>query len=122
MAPSAARAAAVDRSPRLVLARLAHEAVLSVRGVLGTDAGATGARATFAGRERVPGVVCTAAAGGVYELELHLVAKPVPLHPLAERVRTRVEKQAAQSGLGDLLGPINIVVEDVREQADRGVN
>jgi len=107
---------AVDASPRLALAQLAYEAALGVRGVLGTDAGAGGARTTFAGRKRVPGVVCTAA-GAVYELELHLVTKPVPLHALAQRLRTRIETRAARSGLGDLLGPINVVFEDIREQA-----
>lgn len=90
---------------------------LDVRGVVATDAGAGGARATFAGRERVPGVVCTAA-GDRYELDLHLVTEPVPLHPLAHRVRSRIEKAAARSGLAGALGPINIVFQDVRERGE----
>jgi hypothetical protein len=102
-------------SPRVALARLAHDVALDVRSVVATNAGTGGAFATSGGRERVPGVVCIAA-GEVYDLELHLVTEPVPLHPLAGRVRARIEKAAVQAGLGGLLGSIDVVFVDVRER------
>jgi hypothetical protein len=116
---SAAVAASTSAaSPRLALARLARGAALDIRGVVDTDAGAAGTRATFGGGERVSGVVCTATHGGVYELELHLVTEPVPLHALADRVRKRVHTLATRARLDALVGPIDVVFEDVRAPAD----
>jgi hypothetical protein len=103
----------VEPNARLALARLAFDAALAVKGVAGVDSGAGGARGTFAGGERVPGVVCAAVPGGVYGVELYLVARPVPLHPLAERVREGVQENARRAGLGVLLGPIDVAFEDL---------
>lgn len=119
-APSASAAGAASgltASPRLALARLARRAALDVPGVVDADAGAAGMHATFGGGPPVDGVVCTAAQGGVYELELHLVTEPVPLHALAHRVRARVRTQATLAQLEELLGQVDIVFEDVREPA-----
>ena len=45
----------------------------------------------------------------------NLVARVVPLHPLAERIRARIERGAARAGLEHALGPIDIVFEDVAD-------
>lgn len=100
-------------SPRLQLARLSLEAALAVRGVVGAHSGPVALRATVEGRERVAGVVVAAIGGGRFSVELHLVGGLVPLHPLAERVRDRVERAAAKAGLRDALGPVDITFEDV---------
>ncbi len=63
--------------------------------------------------ERLPGVVATALAGGGYGVELHLVTEVVPLLPLGDRVRSRVERAASSAGLADLLGRVDITIEDV---------
>ena len=55
---------------------------------------------------------------GTYEISLHLVAVLlVPLPALAERIRSSVEAAAAEAGLADVLGPIDVAFEDVREAA-----
>jgi hypothetical protein len=48
---------------------------------------------------------------------LHLVARAVPLHPLASAIRARIERAAARAGLEDALGSIDIVFEDIAEPA-----
>lgn len=105
-------------STRVRLARLAHEAAVAVDGVVGTDAGSVGARATFGGAERIGGVVCTAVGNGVYGLELFLVAEQVALRPLAERVRSAVRTEVARAGLDEFLGPIDIAFVDVAGATD----
>ena len=63
--------------------------------------------------ERLPGVLATALAGGRYGVELHLVTELVPLPQLADLVRSRVERAASSAGLADVLGPVDITIEDV---------
>ncbi len=63
--------------------------------------------------DRLPGVLATALPGGAYGVEIHLVTELVPLRELAERVRSRVERAAASAGLGELLGPVDVTIEDV---------
>ncbi len=63
--------------------------------------------------ERLPGVLATALAGGGYGVELHLVTELVPLPQLADLVRSRVEWAASSAGLADVLGPVDITIEDV---------
>lgn len=110
------RAAAT--TPRVALARLARESSVAVESVIGTDAGAVGTRATFGGGDRVAGVVCTAGGGGAYSLHLFLVTEPVPLHPLAARVRRRVREDAARAGLDAFVGPIDIDFVDIADTVD----
>jgi hypothetical protein len=50
-----------------------------------------------------------------YELSLHVVAEPVPLYALADRLRAEVRARVA-AGLPEVtLGPISIAFEDVAE-------
>jgi hypothetical protein len=100
-------------TPRVRLARLALESALAVEGVAGLHAGPGATRVTSDGGERLPGVVATALPDGTYALSLHLVAQLVPLHPLAEEVRSRVTRAAGTAGLGGALGPIDITIEDL---------
>jgi hypothetical protein len=107
------RPASAAPSERVQLARLALDAALGVDGVVSSHAGPLGTRVTADREERLPGVLATALAGGGYGVELHLVTEVVPLPPLADRVRSRVERAASSAGLADVLGPVDITIEDV---------
>lgn len=102
-----------EPSERAQLARLALDAALRVDGVVSSHTGPRGMRVTSDRGERLPGVLATALPGGEYGLELHLVTDVVPLHELAERVRSRVARAASSAGLADVLGPVDITIEDV---------
>lgn len=86
-------------SARLRLARLAYVTALGVPGVVGTDTGQGGRIVTQERDVRVDGVLCVAAPGGGYEVALRLVCGLVPLHPLADAVRSAVIGAAAVAGL-----------------------
>jgi hypothetical protein len=102
-------------SERVELVRLALRQALVVDGVVGADAGSLGLRVTLDGSQRLAGVTAAALADGRYGMTLHLVARLVPLHPLAERIRERIERGASLAGLAQVLGPIDIVFEDLAE-------
>ena len=55
----------------------------------------------------------TALPGGAYELALYLVAEPVPLHALADRVRERARGAVTEAAPGLRLGPIAVAFEDL---------
>ena len=118
--PARPPAASRPLSVRVQLARLALESALAVDGVVGSDPGPRGVRVTADGRERLPGVTSMARADGTYGLALHLVTRVVPLHPLADRVRSRVARAAARAGLAERLGPLDITIEDVVEEGGIG--
>ena len=73
-------------------------------------------RMTASANLRVDGVVCVALPDGRYQVSIHLVAAMVPLPPLADAVRARVERDAALAGLADRLGRVDVAVEDVQAQ------
>ena len=75
-------------------------------------------RMTASGGLRVDGVVCAALPDGRYQLSVHLVAAMVALRPLADAVRARVERDVANAGLADRLGPVDVAVEDIRAQGE----
>ncbi len=102
-------------SERVELARLALTHALAIDGVVRADAGPRGTRITLDGGERLAGVTAAALSDGRYTVTLHLVARVVPLEPLAARIRARIERGAARAGLGRALGPIDIVFEDLAE-------
>jgi hypothetical protein len=108
-----ARPASAAPSERAQLARLALDAALGVEGVVSSHAGPLGTQVTAHRDERLPGVLATALAGGGYGVELHLVTEVVPLPQLADLVRSRVERAASSAGLADVLGPVDITIEDV---------
>jgi hypothetical protein len=91
-------------SARMRLARLAQTAALGVPGVIDTDRGGRGVFASSGGGEEVPGVTCTAAAGGGYDVGLRLRCQMVPLLPLADAVRMTVQRAArgAQIAVADV--------------------
>jgi hypothetical protein len=106
-------------SVRLRLAAVASAAALATRGVLGLDAGRAGMRMTASEGLRVDGVVCAALGDdGRYQVSVHLVAAMVSLRPLADAVRARVERDVANAGLADRLGPVNVAVEDVQARTE----
>ncbi len=102
-------------SERVKLARLALTLALAVDGVVRADPGSLGTRVTLDGADRLVGVTAAALSDGCYGITLHLVARVVPLRPLADRIRARIERGAARAGLEQALGPIDIVFEDVAE-------
>jgi hypothetical protein len=107
-------------SVRLRLAALARTAALATRDVVGLDAGPAGMSMTASEGLRVDGVVCAALPDGRYHVSVHLVAGMVALRPLADAVRTRVERDVALAGLADRLGPVDIAVEDVQVRTEDG--
>lgn len=113
-------AAAARESPRAALARLVLDAATSQPDVLRGYAGEAGVWVTSHPDRPLTGVVAVARPDGRYDLELHLVARPVPLHPLSDQVRRRVAEAAAEAGHAERLGPLLIAFEDV-EPAPRAV-
>ena len=103
-----ARAEAGAASPRVRLARLALDAALGLPDVLGGDAGPHGLRVTADLPSVVRGVSVTADGEGRYAVDLRLVARMVPLVPLAEEIRQRVRMRAGREGLDDQLGLVNV--------------
>ena len=124
-APSSAsqppRPEAAAPSERVLLARLALDAALGVPGVVSADAGRFGTRVTADREERLFGVLATALADGGYAVELYLVSEAVPLHPLADRIRERVERAAASAGLAAALRYVDIAIEDVVTPDETGM-
>ena len=105
-------------SVRLRLAAVARAAALATRGVVGLDTRRAGMRMTVSAGLRVDGVVCAAMPDGRYQVSVHLVAAMVALRPLADAVRARVERDVANAGLADRLGPVDVAVEDVQAPSE----
>jgi|SRR5215211_306479 len=109
----AAAAPSPAASERVELARVALRQALSAEGIVRADAGPLGTWMTLDRHERLGGVTAAALSDGRYSVTLHLVARVVPLHPLADRIRAQIERGAARAGLEQALGPIDIVFDDV---------
>jgi len=101
-------------SDRVRLARAALEACLRLDGVADGHPGRTRMRFTMNGTERMVGIVASPA-DGRFDLSLHLVAHPVPLHPLATDIRRAVGVAAASESLEDRLGAVDVTFEDLAE-------
>lgn len=95
-------------STREQLAAIAVSAATSVEGVAGMRARPGGVHATQVGGERLDGVSVVAAGAGGFDVTLCLLALPVPLHPLAARVREQVQVGAAAAGLPDAVAGIDV--------------
>ena len=94
---------------RVALARLALDVVSMIPGVAGTDAGPGGLCVTADPPFGVlRGVSVIAQPDGRYEVDLCLVARMVPLLPLADDVRRKVRARAARESLADRLGNVNV--------------
>ncbi len=113
--PAGATLPASAPSERVELARLALTEALALDGVVRADAGPFGTRITLDGREPLAGVTAAALSDGRYGVTLHLVSRVVPLRPLADRIRARIKRRASRAGLEEVLGPIDIVFEDLAE-------
>jgi hypothetical protein len=105
----------VPPSRRVLLARLALGAAQWHPDVVAGRAGPHGVHRTADTPAPLDGVTVTAGAEGRYDVELHLVARPVPLHALAAEVTARVQREATTHGLGPLLGSVSVAFEDVAE-------
>ncbi len=113
--PAARGGDPVRTSKRMELAALALEAALSTPGVIAGHSGPNASAVTACPSGLLRGVVVAAVAGGRYTVDLHLVARPVPLHPLGDAVRARIERRSQRAGLADLLGTVTVSFEDVVE-------
>lgn len=100
-------------SDRVRLAQVALAAALAVPDVVRGEAGAGFPRMTAGGSELLMGVSATAQSDGRYAIDLRLIAGLVPLRPLADRVRERVQAAAARAGLGASLGSVDVEFADV---------
>ncbi len=114
-AVDAASVVRTERAPSLAarVARAARDAVMGVEDVVDVTAGPLGRRITPDRNGAVAGVVATALPGGAYELALHLVVRPVPLYPLADRVRQGVRTGLAEALPGIGIGPVSVAFEDL---------
>jgi hypothetical protein len=106
-------------STRQQLARTALSAALMVDGVVTGTAGRLGTHMTPAGAELLHGVSVAAQAEDRYRVSLFLICRPVPLRPLAERIRAQVHREAETAGLADRLGSVSVRIEDVLDSAER---
>lgn len=95
------------------LARLALDAALATPGVVSGSEGPLRSWVTLENGQRLPGVVAAEQADGLVGVTLHLVVEPVPLHPLADGLRSRIEAGAAAGPLAGRLGPVDIAFEDL---------
>jgi hypothetical protein len=102
-------------TPRESITLLAAAGMVEVDGVAGPPIDLDGRYSTTLGGRRIPGVVCTAAAGGGYDVTLYVCARPVPLEPLGERIIEHVTLAVARDGLGGELASTRVVVLDVVE-------
>lgn len=100
-------------SPRARLAELALRVALEAEGVAAGHSGPSDVYVAPGPAGPLTGVVAAAGAAGRFDLRLNLVADPVPLHPLAERVRSEVARAARAAGLQDALGTVDVAFEDV---------
>jgi hypothetical protein len=107
-------------SDRVRLARVALGAALALPEVIRGDAGPDAQRVTADTTGMLIGVTAIAQADGRYSIDLRLIARLVPLLPLADAVRDRVRRAAARSGLDVLLGEINVEFSDLLTSPSTG--
>jgi hypothetical protein len=100
---------------REAIALAASAALTDVDGVAGPFRGADGRHGTTVACDRIPGVVCAAAAGGGYDVTLYVIARPVPFAALGRRLAARVTDAVTTAGFGDDLADVRVVVVDVAE-------
>ena len=112
-APAAETRPSAPPSDRVRLARLALDAALATDGVDGGTDGPVRMWVTVEQGQRYPGVTATVTPDGTHDVALHLVVDPVPLHPLADAIRTRAASDVAAAGLAEALGSIDIAFEDL---------
>lgn len=100
-------------APREAIALIASAAMLEIDGVAGPAVDPDGRFTTVFDELRLPGVVCSAAAAGGYDLTLYIRARPVPLIALGERVEAHVRAAVAAEGWADELADTHVIVTDM---------
>jgi len=100
-------------TPRQEIARLAFEAASRTPGVVGPAPDPARRWSTRYGETMLRGVVCMPVASGGYSVGLHLFARLVPLLPLADEIRGRVERAVKRGGLAGELRRIDVAFEDI---------
>jgi hypothetical protein len=114
-APAEQNLPSAPPSDRVRLARLALDAALAQDGVASGTDGPFKLWVTLDQGQRYPGVMASVLPDGTHSVRLHLVVEPVPLHPLADKIRERVVADATAAGLEDRLGPVDVVFEDLAD-------
>ncbi len=105
------------QTERVRLARMALRAALLLPGVVEGDSGPLGLHVTGAGNgQRLDGVTAAAVGEEGYDLSLRLIARPVDLHALAERIRQGVGVMAESEGLGTSLLSIDVFFSDLETE------
>lgn len=100
-------------TPREEIARLALEAAAGTRGVAAMARDPAGRWSTRYAQTTLAGVVCLPLASGGYALELHLIARWVPLLPLADEIRRRIDQAIKRQGLAGELRRVDVAFEDL---------
>src|ERR1700754_123088 len=97
---------------RVVVARLAEQAIAAADGVFATRG--RGRWLTADGDREIPGVVVGEDGAGHIDVALHLIASwpPRPLPELVDGLRTRFTTAAARAGLGERLGLVDATIQD----------
>lgn len=102
----------------MLLGEVARDAALTVDGVADVERGVVGAVVSLPGGRSLPGVMVVGRADGRYDVGLALVARPVRLGPLAERVREVVAAAARSAGVAGALGRIDVGFADLEGPAE----
>jgi len=106
-------------SGRVSLADLAAQVIAVTDGVTATS-GPSGRWQTAGGARIIPGVLAVEDSRGRVELDLHLAARwppSMPLQQVADQLRGRVRRSAADAGLSDRLGAVSVAFDDVLAEA-----
>jgi len=100
----------------VTLARAALDATRAVPGVAGISRGRYAIARTFGlGGETVEGVQLTHAPEGLH-VEVHVVARLVPIPPLADAVRAAVALTVSR--VGGVVAIVDVWVDDLRVEGD----
>ena len=100
-------------SDRVRIASLALQAALGVDGVTAADQGPQVTHVTVSGSTVIHGVRVVAESPGRFSVDLGLRARLVPLHALADAVRSRVDASAAEAGLGERVGATTVTFHEI---------
>lgn len=110
VAAGGSEVATLSETPRIQLARLVARSALELDDVCGLDPGPIDRYCTWSGTSRIAGVLVTASPSpGTYSATVYLTARMVDLQALAGSVREHISAAAAQQGLAEHLGAVDIV-------------
>ncbi|WP_026910473.1 hypothetical protein [Patulibacter minatonensis] len=105
---------ATRETPRVRLARVVAAATLRCTGVAALDPGRDDRLSTRTSVDLIPGVLVAAdGEPGRHAVTVHVRARLVELHALADGVRLAVERETREHGLADALGRVRVVITDI---------